>query len=240
MNTKTLSRLFGALVAMMLLSVSFTLTSCGDDEEDDGGGGGGGSTSTAVKINGKSYTVETVETQIYDNGVFYVYLYYTDEEGVLHCIDLDSSNLFVGKTYKLTDDLSSYDEDGNLFAWTGIYFDCYNAETDKFEYYYGYWTHGTYYDDELETTVTDPNYFESGTMFVDFDGDEIILKLKGKTINKLCGDDGELGYHQYTFDINYKGSYSLMEEEEGPSEGEGPSVKAEFPMQKVKGNKIKD
>lgn len=226
MNIKTLSRLFGALVALLLLSVSFTLVSCGDDDEDDNGGGGGGSTSAALTINGEEVEIDDVlvDTWVINNVKCYAfYLMYDGNKFV----ELDVSSKFFGKTYDLTkDDLSYYYWNSELdYSCWWLYICTGNFDTVK-GYVYdndGYYCAGYWYNEE-GVKQHDPTEFKSGSYYGKLTNTKLTLKTNFVTIDKY----GEV----LSCSINYEGSYTILEE----PEEEGPKVKAEFPMQMKRKN----
>ena len=181
-----MSRLFGALAALLLLSVSsFTLTSCGDDDDD---------VPMTFTVNGESFTVGNIEINEYMENCYEIYCYCTGEDGVERCLELDISKKNLGKTCDLTKDLTYYDEDGNVIWWTGIYFDCYDGETGEWDWDNDYWTAGNSYESE----------FKSGTLYANLSKGTATIKASGVTY-----DD------KYTFNINYSGKYESSDKVRG-------------------------
>ena len=189
-TTLRMSRLFGALAALLLLSVSsFTLTSCGDDDDDD----------FNLMFDGEKAKVTKVEVwgstgYIYngeDVKCYSIYIYGIDEDGEKGMIEIDLGGPLFGKTLDLTKDVNFYDVPGEGPAWwtyMGIYE--YEEEYDGYEDIAWY---DVAYDDEEEGYESD---FKSGTLYVSLSGSSITIKAQGVT------SDNE------SFSINYSGKYS--------------------------------
>ena len=189
-TTLRMSRLFGALAALLLLSVSsFTLTSCGDDDDDDFNLMFDGEKAKITKVE----VFEQIRYASDDSEVkcYYLCIYGTDEDGDKGMIEIDLAGPLFGKTLNLTKDVNYYDEvwtEPNWWTYMGIYE--YEEEYDDYEDIAWY---NVAYDDEEEGYESD---FKSGTLYVSLSGSSVTVKAQGVT------GDGD------SFSINYSGKYS--------------------------------
>ena len=181
-TTQRMSRWFGALAALLLLSaVSFTLTSCGDDDDD-----------YTVMFDGEKLTVTSVElydwgTATNDDGtvqLYGVYLYGTDAEGNKGRMGFQFHDGILGQTKSLTDDLTWYGTGGSNNGWVGFWIEPYN------EGHYG----------EGDSYWTDEEGFKSGTIYLNVSGGTVTIKAQGVT------------KYDEPFNFNYSGKYKKVEE----------------------------
>ena len=183
-TTQRMSRWFGALAALLLLSaVSFTLTSCGDDDDDDFVG---------IMFDGEKATItDVVVEEAIKNGVkcYHISIYGTSADGETGCVQIDLAGPLFGKTLNLAKDQTYRNEEGEAVWYTGISSSFYDEEEGEWVYGFDCWT--------------DEDGFKSGTLYVSLSGGTITVKAQGVTSDD---DSFKINYSgKYTEPYKVKG-----------------------------------
>jgi len=202
------------LAALLLTSMSFCLTSC-DDDDDDGGDG----PKSPLVINGKGFQIKDVNVgyHLYNGVKCYAFYFYYENDGTTYLFLFDTCETFLGKTHDLAKEYLShaYYNDVHDYDnwWTAAFWGADGAEEwDDMGYAAGFWYNAEGVKDE------DPSDFKSGTFYAQITEEKLTLKAQFETKNgSKCS-------------LNYDGEYTL-------DIWEGPEVKAEFPVQRIWGNK---
>ena len=196
-TTFKLSRLFGAVAALLLLAaVPFTLTSCDDDDD---------TFTNTVTINGETRKIS--EAIVYsvaeqDGENFYAnYVSFKSEDGGKDVICFYFSERYLGKTLDLTKDCAAYDEEtGKLLFYTAVVCYSYDAEGNYID---GNKHWRTMYTDDGTTHESE---FQWGTIYMNVSDKVFTVKLSCKTKEHSAGDER-------TINVSYSGKYTFYEED---------------------------